>query len=77
MLSWEKLLLGCSNNGEYPILCDTSPCVYRMKKVMGKNLQIYDTVDFIHDFFYLSEYKKIVRNYYDPCYMQFQKDGDV
>ncbi len=46
----EKLLLGCSNNGEYPILCDTSPCVYRMKKVMGKNLQIYDTVDFIHDF---------------------------
>lgn len=46
----EKLLLSCSNNGEYPILCDTSPCVYRMKKVMGEHLKIYDTVEFIHDF---------------------------
>ncbi|WP_196594938.1 FAD-binding and (Fe-S)-binding domain-containing protein [Pectinatus sottacetonis] len=45
----EKLLLECSHDGEYPVLCDTSPCVYRMKKVMDKKLKIYDTVDFIHD----------------------------
>lgn len=45
----EKALLACSNQGEYPVLCDTSPCVYRMKRVMDKRLKIFDTVDFIHD----------------------------
>lgn len=45
----EKTLLECSNNGEYPVLCDTSPCVYRMKRVMDKRLTILDTVEFIHD----------------------------
>lgn len=45
----EAALLACSNNGEYPVLCDTSPCVYRMKRVMDKRLTIFDTVDFIHD----------------------------
>ncbi|SMD09952.1 D-lactate dehydrogenase [Sporomusa malonica] len=46
----EKVLLECSNNGQYPVLCDTSPCVYRMKRVMDKRLTILDTVDFIHDY---------------------------
>lgn len=46
----EKVLLECSNNGEYPVLCDTSPCVYRMKRVMDKRLTILDTVEFIHDY---------------------------
>ncbi|MEG6585349.1 FAD-binding and (Fe-S)-binding domain-containing protein [Dendrosporobacter sp. 1207_IL3150] len=45
----EKALLECSNNGEYVVLCDTSPCVYRMKRVMDKRLKILDTVEFIHD----------------------------
>lgn len=45
----EKALLAASNNGEYAILCDTSPCVYRMKRVMDKRLKIHDTVEFIHD----------------------------
>lgn len=45
----EKALLACSNNGEYIILCDTSPCVYRMKQVMDSGLKIVDTVEFIHD----------------------------
>lgn len=45
----EKVLLECSNNGTYPVLCDTSPCVYRMKRVMDKRLHILDTVEFIHD----------------------------
>lgn len=46
----EKALLISSNNGQYPVLCDTSPCVYRMKKVLDKRLHLYDTVEFIHDF---------------------------
>lgn len=46
----EKVLLACSNMGEYPVLCDTSPCVYRMKRVMDKRLRIFDTVEFIHDY---------------------------
>ncbi len=46
----EQVLLACSNNGQYPVLCDTSPCVYRMKRVMDKRLAILDTVDFIHDY---------------------------
>ncbi len=46
----EKALLECSNNGELPILCDMSPCTYRMQHHMDKRLHIYDTVAFIHDF---------------------------
>lgn len=46
----EKALLACSNNGEYPVLCDTSPCVYRMKRVLDKRLTVLDTVEFIHDY---------------------------
>ncbi|HWR06599.1 FAD-binding and (Fe-S)-binding domain-containing protein [Sporomusa sp.] len=46
----EQVLLECSNNGQYPVLCDTSPCVYRMKRVMDQRLTILDTVDFIHDY---------------------------
>jgi D-lactate dehydrogenase len=44
----EQVLLECSKQGEYPILCDTSPCVYRMQHVMDKRLTILDTVDFIY-----------------------------
>lgn len=46
----EKVLLTCTQDGKYPVLCDTSPCVYRMKKVMAKRLKILDTVEFIHDY---------------------------
>lgn len=46
----EKALLACSNEGQYPVLCDTSPCTYRMKRVLDKRLHVYDTVEFIHDF---------------------------
>lgn len=45
----EKALLAATNHGEIAVLCDTSPCVYRMKRVMDKRLKIHDTVDFIHD----------------------------
>ncbi|OEF96630.1 FAD-binding and (Fe-S)-binding domain-containing protein [Desulfuribacillus alkaliarsenatis] len=45
----EKHLLKYSNNGEIPVLCDTSPCTFRMQRVMGDNLKIYEPVEFIHD----------------------------
>lgn len=46
----ETVLLKYTNNGEYPIVSDTSPCTYRMRHVMDKRLKIFDTVDFIHDY---------------------------
>lgn len=46
----EKALVACSNNGEYPIVCDTSPCIYRMRKVMSKKLKMYEPLEFIHDY---------------------------
>jgi D-lactate dehydrogenase len=46
----EKALLAASNNGEYPVLCDTSPCLYRMRQVLDKKLNLYEPVEFIHDF---------------------------
>ena len=46
----EKALLEASEEGKLPILCDMSPCTYRMQHHMDKRLHIYDTVAFIHDF---------------------------
>lgn len=46
----EKALFKASKNGEYPILCDTSPCTHRMKRVMSDKLKLYEPVEFIHDF---------------------------
>ncbi|WP_027390136.1 FAD-binding and (Fe-S)-binding domain-containing protein [Chrysiogenes arsenatis] len=46
----EKALLEASNYGEYPVLCDTSPCIYRMRRVMEPRLKLYEPVEFVHDF---------------------------
>ncbi|AIF53914.1 FAD-binding and (Fe-S)-binding domain-containing protein [Pelosinus sp. UFO1] len=46
----EKELLVVSNNGEYPIVCDTSPCIYRMRKMMDKKLKMFEPLEFIHDY---------------------------
>ena len=32
------------------MLCDTSPCLYRMRQVMNPVLHLYEPVQFIHDF---------------------------
>ncbi len=48
--SLEAQLLKASQEGAYPVFCDTSPCVYRMKRVMDKRLKLYEPVEFIHDF---------------------------
>ena len=46
----EEAVLECSNNGEYPILCDTSPCLYRMRAAFKSKLKLYEPVEFIHAF---------------------------
>ena len=43
-------LLACSDQGRIPILCDTSPCVYRMRSVFDPRLSIYEPAEFIHRF---------------------------
>jgi D-lactate dehydrogenase len=45
----EAALLKASRNGEYPILCDMSPCLYTMKENMKSNLKLYEPVEFITD----------------------------
>lgn len=44
-----KQLLIASNQGQYPILCDQSPCLYRMRHAMP-GLNLYEPVEFIHNF---------------------------
>ena len=46
----EDALRLASENGAWPVLCDTSPCLYRMRQVMNSGLRLYDPVEFIHDF---------------------------
>jgi D-lactate dehydrogenase len=40
-------LLAVSNNGEIPVLCDTSPCFYRMQATLDKRLQLYEPIEFV------------------------------
>ena len=44
----ESALLAASDGGRIPILCDTSPCVYRMKGALDARLRLFDPVEFIH-----------------------------
>jgi len=46
----ERVLLQVSHNGRYPVLCDTSPCLYRMRETMDRRLRLYEPVEFVHDF---------------------------
>ena len=46
----EAALLKASRNGEYPVLCDMSPCLYTMKENMKSNLKLYEPVEFITDY---------------------------
>ncbi len=41
-----EALLKASNNGEYPVLCDTSPCLYRMKETLDKRLTLLEPIEF-------------------------------
>jgi D-lactate dehydrogenase len=53
----EAALLKASRNGEYPVLCDMSPCLYTMRENMKSDLRLYEPVEFIKE--YLLPYLKI------------------
>jgi D-lactate dehydrogenase len=42
----ESALLDASDGGRLPVLVDTTPCLYRMKKVMDRRLNLLDPVEF-------------------------------
>ncbi len=46
----EAALIKASNNGEYPVLCDMSPCLYTMRENMKATLKLYEPVEFITTF---------------------------
>ncbi|HET7031650.1 MAG TPA: FAD-linked oxidase C-terminal domain-containing protein, partial [Casimicrobiaceae bacterium] len=45
----EAALRDASENGRLPIVFDTSPCAYRMKRHLAGRLVVQDSVEFIHD----------------------------
>ena len=45
----EALLLEASEEGRLPVVFDTSPCAYRMKRKVAGRLAILDSIEFIHD----------------------------
>jgi D-lactate dehydrogenase len=46
----EEALFKASNNGEYPVLCDMSPCLFTMKENMKSGLTLFEPVEFILKF---------------------------
>lgn len=45
----ELALYKASDNGRYPVLCDQSPCLYRMRHTM-QHLHLYEPAEFIDKF---------------------------
>ncbi len=45
----EALLHDASEGGRLPIVFDTSPCAYRMKRKLEGRLVVLDSIEFIHD----------------------------
>ncbi|MFO0583784.1 MAG: FAD-binding and (Fe-S)-binding domain-containing protein [Anaeromyxobacter sp.] len=45
----ERALLAASEHGALPILCDTSPCLQRMRKTLDPRLVMMEPAEFIHD----------------------------
>ncbi len=45
----EAELRRVSDNGRIPILCDTSPCLYTMRRKIEPDLTLLEPVEFIHD----------------------------
>jgi D-lactate dehydrogenase len=44
------LLLRTSDSGRYPVLCDTAPCVQRMRLTLDPRLNIYEPFEFIQKY---------------------------
>jgi D-lactate dehydrogenase len=55
----ENALRIASNNGDIPVLCDMSPCLFTMKENMEPGLKIYEPVEFILK--YLIEHLEITQ----------------
>jgi len=49
ILELEEALRAASENGRFPILCDTSPCLARMKKEI-KGLSLFEPIEFARSF---------------------------
>lgn len=45
----EEALLKASDNGKYPVVCDQSPCLHRMREKMQR-LRPLELMEFIHDY---------------------------
>jgi D-lactate dehydrogenase len=45
----EAALYEASEQGKYPVLCDQSPCLYRIRHTI-KTVKLYEPVEFIHTF---------------------------
>jgi D-lactate dehydrogenase len=45
----ERALRAASEDGRWPIVFDTSPCAYRMKRFLAGRLAIQDAIEFVHD----------------------------
>jgi len=45
-----EALLQASENGALPILCDTSPCLMRMRATLDKRLQLFEPIEFVLQF---------------------------
>ena len=46
-----EALLKASQNGKYPVYCDMSPCLMRMKETLSSNLDLFEPVEFILKYF--------------------------
>jgi D-lactate dehydrogenase len=45
----EAALAAASDGGRWPIVFDTSPCAYRMKRWLAQRLPVHDSIEFVHD----------------------------
>lgn len=45
----ETALKEASDNGRLPIVFDTSPCTYRMRRFLAERLRVEDSIEFIHE----------------------------
>jgi len=45
----EAALLDVSRGGEIPVVCDTTPCLLRMRRLFTDRLKLFEPVEFAHD----------------------------
>ena len=55
----EHALRQVSEEGRYPVLCDTSPCLYRMRQHMASDITLYEPFEFIYE--HLIEHLRLVK----------------